>query len=194
MSAISSTGCELIRATARPSTTRSDIGRIWRGSRNAAGSTEFSWPTSSAFTTSTAAAPRRRSSTPSRSGQRPDDGGACDGGGHRAYRFRRHRQPDLRAAVSVRPSHVDVGPLNRRPGRLEHRDRLSRQRSTRHGFDRPARPRWSVRRRRRVHVRRLSVVGGELGRRRRAARQEEPYLRRSRQGSLCAARRTTLSG
>src|SRR6516165_5529046 len=28
-------------------TTRSDIGRIWRGSRNAASSMEFSWPTSS---------------------------------------------------------------------------------------------------------------------------------------------------
>jgi alkanesulfonate monooxygenase SsuD/methylene tetrahydromethanopterin reductase-like flavin-dependent oxidoreductase (luciferase family) len=42
--------------------------------------------------------------------------------------------------------------------------------AARHGFDGPARPRWSVRRRRRVHVRRLPVVGGELGRRRRAAR------------------------
>jgi alkanesulfonate monooxygenase SsuD/methylene tetrahydromethanopterin reductase-like flavin-dependent oxidoreductase (luciferase family) len=30
MSAISRTACGLIRATARPSTTRSDIGRIWR--------------------------------------------------------------------------------------------------------------------------------------------------------------------
>jgi hypothetical protein len=54
----------------------------------------------------------------------------CDGGGHRTYRFRRHRQPDLRTALSVRPSHVDVGPPDRRPGRLEHRDRLSRQRGT----------------------------------------------------------------
>src|SRR5262252_8737006 len=65
---------------------------------------------------------RRRRPDP---GQRPDDGGACDGGGHRTYRFRRHHKPDLGAAVSVRPAHVDVGPPDRRPGRLEHRDRLS---------------------------------------------------------------------
>jgi alkanesulfonate monooxygenase SsuD/methylene tetrahydromethanopterin reductase-like flavin-dependent oxidoreductase (luciferase family) len=62
------------------------------------------------------------------------------------------------------------------------------------GFDGPARPRWSVRRRRRVHVRCLSVVGGELGRRRRAARQEEPYFRRSRQNPPRAASRAPLSG
>src|SRR6516225_2968801 len=110
------------------------------------------------------------------------------------HRFRRHRQPDLRTALSVRPSHVDVGPPDRRPGRLEHCDRLSRQRRTRHGFDSPARPRWPVRRRRRVHVRRLSVVGSELGRRRRAARQEEPYLRRSRKNPPRAASRRALSG
>src|SRR6516162_5551561 len=54
--------------------------------------------------------------------------------------------------------------------------------------------RWSVRRRRRVHVRRLSVVGGELGGRRRAARQEEPYLRRSHQNPTRAASRAALSG
>src|SRR5215467_4253653 len=84
--------------------------------------------------------------------------------------------------------------LTGRPGQLEHRDRLSRQRGTRHGFDGPTRPRWPVRRRRRVHVRRLSVVGGELGRRRRAARQEEPYFRRSRQNPPRAALRAPLSG
>src|SRR5690348_2447159 len=66
--------------------------------------------------------------------------------------------------------------------------------ATRAGFDGPARPRRAVRCRRRIHVRCLSVVGGELGRPRCAARQEESYLRRSRQDPSCAAPRTTLSG
>src|SRR5437016_102205 len=39
-------------------------------------------------------------------GQRPDDGRAGDGGGDRTHRFRRHRQSDLRTALSVRPAHV----------------------------------------------------------------------------------------
>jgi alkanesulfonate monooxygenase SsuD/methylene tetrahydromethanopterin reductase-like flavin-dependent oxidoreductase (luciferase family) len=41
---------------------------------------------------------------------------------------------------------------------------------------------------------RLSVVGGELGRWCRAARQEEPYIRRSRQNSPRAASRPSLQG
>jgi hypothetical protein len=49
-----------IRATARPSTTRSNTGRTWRGWRNAASSTGSSWLTASASTTSTAAARLRR--------------------------------------------------------------------------------------------------------------------------------------
>jgi hypothetical protein len=64
--------------------------------------------------------PRRRTD----SGRRPNDGRTCHGSRHRTHRFRRHRQCDLLTAVSVRPPHVDSRPLDRRPGRLEHRDRL----------------------------------------------------------------------
>ena len=74
-------------------------------------------------------------------GERPDAAGAGHGGGHEASRLRRDRQLDLRAALSVRPPHVDAGPPDRGPDRLEHRDRLSRQRRARHGVDGAARAR-----------------------------------------------------
>ena len=66
-------------------------------------------------------------------GQRSAAADAGDGGGDRASRLRRHLQPVLRAALSVRPPHVDARPPDRRPDRLEHRHRLSRQRRARHG-------------------------------------------------------------
>ena len=125
-------------------------------------------------------------------GQRPDDGGAGDGGGHRTTSVSAS-PPALtyEPPYPVRPPHVDAGSPDPRPDRLEHRDRLSRQRRTRHGAGRSARPRRSLRRRRRIHVGRLQVVGGELGGRRGAARQVQPDLRRSRPRSIAFGIRAT---
>ena len=71
------------------------------------------------------AAIRERGADP---GQRSAAAGPGDGLRHPAPRLRRHLQPDLRAAVYVRPPHVDARSPDQRAHRLEHRHRLSRQR------------------------------------------------------------------
>src|SRR5438270_13878363 len=58
----------------------------------------------------------------------------------RTSRLRRHLDAVLRAALSVRPPHVDLGPSDQGAGRLEHRHRLSRQRRRRHGAHGAAAP------------------------------------------------------
>ena len=68
-------------------------------------------------------------------GQRSAAAGLGHGGGDEAPRLRPDRQPHLRAAVPVRPPHVDAGSPDRGPRRLEHRHRLSRQRRHGHGPD-----------------------------------------------------------
>ena len=99
---------------------------------SAAGSTASFSPTCSASTTSMAATPTRRFA---RRVQVPVNDPVllipADGRGHRASRLRRHLHPLLRAALPVRPPHVDARPSDQRPGRMEHRHRLSQQRGQR---------------------------------------------------------------
>ena len=85
----------------------------------------------------------------------------------RASRLRRHRQSVLRAALSVRPPHVDARSSDRRPDRLEHRHRLSRQRRARR-WERAADARTTnaTTSPRNYMAARLQALGGQLGRRR----------------------------
>ena len=58
-------------------------------------------------------------------GQRPVPAGAGDGNGDRASRLRHYLHPVLRAALSVRPPHVEPRPPHQRARRMEYRHRIS---------------------------------------------------------------------
>ena len=116
-------------------------------------------------------------------GQRPDAADSGDGRGDAASVVRRHVESDGRAAVSVRAAHVDARSSDARPGRLEHRHRLSGQRVARDRPDRPDGARRPLRPRRRIHGAGLQTVGMQLGRRRGAARQSDAASMRTRRKS-----------
>ncbi|EAY71126.1 Coenzyme F420-dependent N5,N10-methylene tetrahydromethanopterin reductase [Burkholderia dolosa AU0158] len=119
---------------------------------------------------------------------------ARDGAGHAASRLRRDREPDLRAAVSVRAAHVDARSPDERAHRLERRHRLSGQRRARDGPRAADRSRRPLRTRGRLHGRRLQAVGTELGRRRGDPRRACARVRAAGQGAARDARRAVLFG
>ena len=112
--------------------------------------------------------------------QRPDVVDPGDGRGHRAPGFWRHGQPDLRGALPVCAPHVHAGPPDARPGRLEHRHRLSRQRGAGGGLCPATGARRPLRPGRRVHGAGLPALATQLGGGRRARRPHNRHLRRPR--------------
>ena len=102
-------------------------------------------------------------------GADPGERSAAAGAGHglcdAASRLRRHLQPDLRAALYLRPPHVDARPPDQGTHRLERRHRLSRQRRARHGPGAAAGARQPLRRGRGIHAGGLPALGRKLGRR-----------------------------
>ncbi len=116
----------------RSTTTACPTGSISRRRWSAAGSTGCSSPTCSASTTSIGNSPdaalRNAAQTPANEPLMLIPAMAAV---TRTSRLRRHQQSLLRAALPVRAADVDARSSHRRPGRLERRDRLSRQRRAR---------------------------------------------------------------
>ena len=113
-------------------------------------------------------------------GQRPAADRAGHGGGYAPPGLRRHRQPDLRDALSAGAPLLHAGPPDPGPRGLEHRHRLPGERGARHGAVRADRARRALRPRRRIPGRGLSAVGRQLGRGRGQGRQARAGLCRSR--------------
>ena len=109
-------------------------------------------------------------------GERPDPARRPDRAGDPASRHRHHRIDVVRAPLYVRTTAVDRRPPYQGPGRLEHRDLVSRERREERRRRRPAPPRQSLRRGSGIHGSDLQAARGELGGRRRGTRPEPPGL------------------